>query len=145
MAKKKTTTKRRVQLYCLYIEDRVVHTINDVEILGPTLKQVLEAVRRLNGKNTTSINIDLGSKHLTIGGGNEGRYISFLTQVRAGKETFFNLAGSSGAASGPTIRLATGNWTSCVACRPGRWWMASWWPLMPTAVPIYRSCCAGMV
>jgi hypothetical protein len=94
MAKKKTTTKRRVELYLLSIEDRVVHTINDVEILSPTLKQVLEAVRRLNGKNTTSINIELVRKHLTIGGGNEGRYIAFLTQIRAGEETFFNLLSS---------------------------------------------------
>jgi hypothetical protein len=94
MAKKKTTRKRRIQPYLLYIEDRVVHTINDVEILGPTLKQALEAVRRLNGKNTTNIIVDLGSKHLTIGGGNEGRYIAFLTQIKAGEETFFNLLSS---------------------------------------------------
>jgi hypothetical protein len=89
MAKKNTTTKRRVQLYLLCIEDRVVHTINDVEILGPTLRQVLEAVRRLNGKNTTSINIDLVRKNLTISGGNEGRYIAFLTY--GVDDAFYNL------------------------------------------------------
>jgi hypothetical protein len=105
MAKKKTTTKRRVQLYCLCIEDRVVHTINDVEILGPTLKQVLEAVRRLNGKNTTSINIELVRKHLTISGGNEGRYIAFLTQVKAGEEIFFNLLSSRAPAKASDQKL----------------------------------------
>ena len=106
MAKKKTTTKRRVQLYLLYIEDRVVHTINDVEILSPTLKQVLEAVRRLNGKNTTLIKIDLGRKHLTIGGGNEGRYIALLTQIKAGEESFSNLLRSKAPAKASDQELA---------------------------------------
>jgi hypothetical protein len=89
MAKKKTTTRRRAQLHCLHIEDRVVHTIKDVEVLGPTVKQVVEAVGRLNGRHTTSINLDLGSKHLTISGGNEGRYIAFLTH--GVDEAFYNL------------------------------------------------------
>src|SRR5262249_31636538 len=76
---KKITARRRIQLYRLYVEDCVRHAHNDIEILGPTLRQILEAVRRLNGKNTAPINIDLGSKHLTISGGNEGCYIAFLT------------------------------------------------------------------
>ena len=54
-------------------------------------------------------------------------------------------AGGCGAGSGPTTRPATQIWTSSAVCQPGHWWTVSWWRLTPTAGPICRGCCAGMV
>lgn len=45
-----------------------------------SLEEVLEAVQRLNGRNKTLVELIVDdANYLTIGGGNEGRYVCFIT------------------------------------------------------------------
>ena len=52
----------------------------DVKYECSSVEQVVAAVRKLNGRNKTSIYLLAdGEKSLTVSGGNDGRYIAFLT------------------------------------------------------------------
>ena len=77
--KKKNDRSGGTQVQCVYVEDRIGNKVNDVEIHDPTLKQVVQAVRRLNGKNTTMVTMELEGKRLCIAGGTKGRYVAELT------------------------------------------------------------------
>ena len=93
MAKQKTRGSGRTQVQCVYVEDRMGNKVNDVQIHDPTLTQVIKAVRRLNGKNTTMVILELQGKRLCIAGGTKGRYVGELTYGI--DDAFYTLLNSS--------------------------------------------------
>src|SRR2546421_531910 len=70
---------RTCQVKRVYIEDRVGRRNMDVAVTAPTLEQVLDAVRRLNGDNTTMVILEMDGKQFGIAGGTSGRYMGELT------------------------------------------------------------------
>ncbi len=75
--------------------DRRVGVRNDGRsVSGPSLNQVLDAVRRLDGEQFTELLLSGEKRNLTISGGNEGRYIAFISVN--GDEAFYNLTNAEG-------------------------------------------------
>jgi hypothetical protein len=53
---------------------------NDVEYRCSDIEQIVAAIRKLNGRNKTSVYLQAdGKMSLTVSGGNDGRYVAFLT------------------------------------------------------------------
>ena len=53
---------------------------NDSEWACVGINEVLQAINRLNGRNKTLVELIVDdAKYLTIGGGNEGRYVCYIT------------------------------------------------------------------
>jgi hypothetical protein len=63
----------------VYVEGRTGHKISDFEIDSPTLSQILEAIKMLNGKNTTMVILEMDGKNFGIAGGTQGRFTGELT------------------------------------------------------------------
>src|SRR5438552_2128913 len=56
-----------------------VHS-DDVETECGNIDQVVAAVKKLNGRNKTSVYLQAdGAKSLTVSGGTNGRYVAFVT------------------------------------------------------------------
>jgi Immunity protein Imm1 len=75
--KKPTQTPRHVTR--VHVEDRTGHKTSDVVIDCPTLTQVLDALKMLNGKNTTMVLLEMEGKNFGIAGGTAGRFTGELT------------------------------------------------------------------
>jgi hypothetical protein len=63
---------------------------SDVEYECKNIEQVVAAIKKLDGRNKTSVYLQAGGeKSLTVSGGNDGRYVAFVT-IGVDDE-FFNL------------------------------------------------------
>ena len=63
---------------------------DDVETECDKIEQVVAAIKKLNGRNKTSVYLQAdGEKSLTVSGGTDGRYVAFVT-IRIDDE-FYNL------------------------------------------------------
>jgi hypothetical protein len=73
------------------------------------LRQIVAAVKKLNGHNKTSVYLQAdGEKSLTVSGGNDGRYVAFVT-VGVDDE-FYNLV-DLGRPEGQTLEVVAGGQT----------------------------------
>ena len=86
--------------------DRRVGPKNEGQtVQSPTLQDVTDAVRRLDGKQHTEVILSGDKRELTISGGNEGRFIAFISVN--GDEAFYNLINPQGSPD-VDLRLVTG-------------------------------------
>lgn len=86
--------------------DRRVGAKNEAAtVQNPTLQQVTEAVQTLDGRQRTEVILSGEKRELTISGGNDGRYIAFISVN--GDETFYNLINPAGSPD-VELRLVTG-------------------------------------
>ena len=77
-----------------YSDRRVGAKNQAVTIQNPTLQQVTDAIHRLDGKEHTELIFSGDKRELTISGGNDGRYIAFIS-VNV-DEAFYNLINPQG-------------------------------------------------
>lgn len=64
----------------VFEEDWQGTSSTDSEWICSNVEEVLQAVRRLNGRNKTLIELIVDeATYLTVGGGNEGRYVCYIT------------------------------------------------------------------
>jgi hypothetical protein len=68
-----------VYVTSVHVEDRTGHNINDYVIDFPTVAQVLNAIRLLNGNNVTLVSLQMDGKNFGIGGGTDGRFTGELS------------------------------------------------------------------
>jgi hypothetical protein len=52
----------------------------NIEYECSDIEQVITAIKKLNGRNKTEVHLEAdGEKSFSVGGGNDGRYIAFVT------------------------------------------------------------------
>jgi hypothetical protein len=79
---------------------------DDVEYECDNVRQVVAAIKKLNGHNKTSVYLQAdGEKSLTVSGGNDGHYVAFVT-VGVDDE-FYNLV-DLGQPEGQMLEVVTG-------------------------------------
>ena len=88
-----------------YRDQRVGAKNQPVTVQNPTLQQVTDAVETLDGRQRTEVILSGEKRELTISGGNDGRYIAFISVN--GDEAFYNLINAAGSPDGE-LRLVTG-------------------------------------
>lgn len=88
-----------------YSDRRVGAKNQPVTVQNPTLQQVTDAIYRLDGKERTELILSGDKRELTISGGNDGRYIAFISANS--DEAFYNLINPQGSPD-VELRVVTG-------------------------------------
>lgn len=88
-----------------YTDHRVGAKNQGVTVQNPTLPEVIDAVQRLNGSQYTEVILSGDQSDLTISGGNEGRYVAFISVN--GDQAFYNLINAKGRPD-RDLRVVTG-------------------------------------
>jgi outer membrane protein assembly factor BamB len=77
----------------------------DTEYPCESPEQVPEALSKLNGKNKTIVALIVDDDHhLTVGGGNDGRYVCYITTGN----TILNLKNPAAGKGTPRVRIVAG-------------------------------------
>ena len=77
-----------------YSDHRIGARNQALTVQNPTLQQVTDAVRQLDGKQFTEVVLSGDKRELTISGGNDDRYIAFISVD--GDQVFYNLINPQG-------------------------------------------------
>lgn len=81
----------------VYVENRTGHGINDYVIESPTVFQVLDAIKLINGSTITMVILQMDGKNFGVGGGTNGR---FTGELAFGiDKAFYSLLSSEGPAT----------------------------------------------